>query len=336
MIVAVDGGGSKTDAVAVSLDGHVLAHRRGPATNPQTQGIVRAVALVDSLVTDLVDRAGAPLLGSGVFLSGLDLEVEIEAFREAVAHRPWASAGVSLVDNDMFALLRTGTLAPDAVAVVCGTGINCVGARADGATARFAALGTISGDWGGGSQLGEQALWHAARAVDGRGRPTSFTDLVPAHFALPNVAAVTEALHFGRLAASALATLPPVVFAAADAGDAIAAELVNRQAGEIVSLAAAAIDRLDLRATPLPVVLGGGVLAAGNERLLAAITSGLAARAPLASISLVRDRPIVGAALLALAAVGASSDAQNSARTALAGTFAALDETHPTVSDDTR
>jgi N-acetylglucosamine kinase-like BadF-type ATPase len=335
MIVAVDGGGSKTDAVAVSLDGRVLAHRRGAATNPQTHGLERAVAVVDSLVTELIESTGSPLLGSGVFLSGLDLEIEIETFRAAVAHLPWASAGASLVDNDMFALLRAGTVASDAVAVVCGTGINCVGVRADGETARFAALGTISGDWGGGSQLGEQALWHAARAIDGRGRPTVFTQLVPAHFALPHVAAVTEALHFGRLAYSALATLPPVVFAAADSGDAVASEIVDRQADEIVALAVAAIDRLHLHETALPVVLGGGVLAAGNNRLLSAIATRLAVRAPLASLLLVRERPIVGAALLALTAVGASSDSEDTARTALADAFATLDGHHATTAERT-
>ncbi|MHC5796887.1 N-acetylglucosamine kinase [Lacisediminihabitans sp. FW035] len=325
MIVAVDGGGSKTDAVAVSLDGRLLAHRRGPATNPQTQGIERAVEVVDSLVTELVGSAALPLLASGVFLSGLDLEIEIETFREAVAHRPWASAGASLVDNDMFALLRTGTVAPDAVAVVCGTGINCVGVRHDGDTARFAALGAISGDWGGGYQLGEQALWHAARAVDGRGRPTAFTELVPAHFSLPHVAAVTEALHFGRLGFSALATLSPVVFAAAESGDSVATELIDRQAEEIVALAGAAIDRLHLSDTALPVVLGGGVLAAASPRFLASIEEKLGRRSPRAGITLVRDRPIVGAALLTLEAAGADPTVTESARSALSAAFATLD-----------
>lgn len=325
MIVAVDGGGSKTDAVAVSLDGRVVAHRRGAATNPQTQGIERAVEVVDSLVTELVESSALPLVATGVFLSGLDLEIEIETFREAVAHRPWASAGSSLVDNDMFALLRTGTVAPDAVAVVCGTGINCVGVRHDGETARFAALGAISGDWGGGYQLGEQALWHAARAVDGRGRPTALTELVPAQFSLPHVAAVTEALHFGRLAFSALTTLSPVVFAAADSGDPVAAELVDRQAEEIVALAGAAIDRLHLRDTALPVVLGGGVLAAASPAFLASIEEKLSRRSPRAHITLVRDRPIVGAALLTLEAAGADPDATESARAALSAAFATLD-----------
>lgn len=190
--MAIDGGGSKTDAVAVDRAGVVRAHSRGAASNPQTQGLDVAVAVVDSLVTEVLESAGLPLLGTGVFVSGLDLEVEIESFREAVAHLPWAAIGTSLVDNDMFALLRTGTQESNAIAVVCGTGINGVGVRADGETARFPALGAISGDWGGGSQLGEQALWFAARAADGRGAATEFSRSIPDFFGLPDIRAVIE------------------------------------------------------------------------------------------------------------------------------------------------
>jgi N-acetylglucosamine kinase-like BadF-type ATPase len=66
------------------------------------------------------------------------------------------------VENDSFALLRAGTADANAVAVVCGAGINCVGTRADGKTSRFLSLGKISGDWGGGNQLGYDTLWHGS------------------------------------------------------------------------------------------------------------------------------------------------------------------------------
>ena len=55
-----------------------------------------------------------------------------------------------MVDNDTFAVLRAGTERGWGVAVVCGAGINCVGVSPDGRHARFPALGTITGDWGGG------------------------------------------------------------------------------------------------------------------------------------------------------------------------------------------
>lgn len=324
VIVAADGGGSKTDVVAVDLDGRVLAHSRGPASNPQTQGLETAVSIVDTLVTEVLHAVDLPLARVGLFLSGLDLPVEIATFREGISHLDWVSDDI-ILDNDMFALLRTGTQQADAVAVVCGTGINCIGVRADGETARFPAVGAISGDWGGGWQLGEQALWHAARAVDGRGAPTVFSRVVPEHFGLPDVQAVVEAFHFGRLPYSALSALSPAVIHAAEAGDAVAGGILNRQAEEIVALAGAAIRRLDLVATPIPVVLGGGVLAADSRYLLGLIESGLAAIAPQAMISVVRERPIVGAALLTLEAAGVSAEHERDARAALVETVGRMD-----------
>lgn len=322
VLVAIDGGGSKTDAVAIDSDGNLLAHLRGPASSPQNLGVDAAVRVVDSLVREVLEAAGRSLLRVGIYLSGLDLPVEIETFRNAIADCGWADSGsgyAPIIDNDMFALLRAGTEKANAVAVVCGTGSNCVGVRADGEHARFAALGTLSGDWGGGSQLGEQALWHAARAVDGRGGPTEFTLTVPAQLGLPDVQAVIEAVHFGRLPWSVFAALAPLVLEASDRGDAAAHLILDRQAEEIVAIAMAAMTRLELLDTPLPVVLGGGVLATGNARLLSGITERLAALAPQARVELVRSRPILGAALLTLESVGASASALATIRPSLTG-----------------
>lgn len=323
ILIAVDGGGSKTDAVALDLRGNVVARRRTSGSSPQILELGRSVDVVDSVIAEVLEAAGRrPLLQSNVYLSGLDLPAEIEAYVQAVEHRSWAT-GVTgnraVVDNDMFALLRAGTESANAVAVVCGTGINCVGVRDDGEHARFPSLGMISGDWGGGWFLGQEALWHAARAVDGRGRPTELTARIPAMFGLADVQSVVEAFHFGRLSSDRLSGLVPLIFAASDAGDAVAQEILDRQAHEIVALVIAAVERLDLVGDPVPVVLGGGVLAAGNTRLLSAIADELSVRAPQATVALVRSRPILGAALLVLESVGADRDALDTARASLAG-----------------
>ena len=253
-----------------------------------------SVRVVDSVISELRAATGnRPLLQTNIYLSGLDLPVEVAAFATAVENEQWA-VGVTgnrvVVDNDLFALLRSGTEEHDAVAVVCGTGINCIGIRADGHHARFTAWGTISGDWGGWF-LGEQALWHAARAMDGRGDPTSLTESVPAHLGLPDVQAVIEAFHFGRISTDRFSTMAPLVMDAADAGDAVAGSILDRQAEEIVALAVAALKRLELLDKPVPVVLGGGVLASGNARLLGGIEAGLAERAPHSRAQLVGRVP---------------------------------------------
>lgn len=322
IIMAVDGGGSKTDGVALDADGRVLAQARRPGSSPHMLELGPAVHVVDSLVTELrASTGGRPVGQANVYISGLDLPIEVSEFTEKLAALPWArelaATGGLVVDNDMFALLRAGTAKRDAVAVVCGTGINCIGVREDGRRARFAALGAISGDWGGGSGLGQQALWHAAREADGRGGRTSLTASVPAFLDLPDVQAVIEAFHFGRLSSDVFAQLAPLVLEASDQGDEVANSILDRQAEEIVDFAVAAITRLELDGQKVPVVLGGGVLATGNARLVTGIEQRLAVRAPGAEAILVQSRPILGGALLALESAGAPATALSLAREAL-------------------
>ena len=298
VVVAVDGGGSKTDVVALGLDGKPIARLRGPRSSPQLIGLAESVTLIDELVLEAA--GGAPVQRAELYLSGLDLPREVDAYSDAIAGHSWAREVV--VDNDLFALLRAGTAEPDAVAVICGTGMNAVGVRSDGASVRFPALGQLSGDWGGGSGLGAEALWYAARDEDGRGQRTALTAAVRARFgAVPEL---IEQLHFGERSYGELAELAPVVFQLA-ATDAVAAALVDRQAAEVVAFVAACLRRLDLLGRPVPVVLGGGILRAGDPRLMTAIAAGLAEVSRHARVVHLTAAPILGAALLALEHSGA-------------------------------
>jgi N-acetylglucosamine kinase-like BadF-type ATPase len=308
IVLAADGGGSKTDVLAIDLDGAVIAHERGRGGNPQVVGWAAVRAELDRLRTAVLTAAGERrLLLQHVYMAGLDLPEELESAATQLGH--WTAFAPLLAENDLFALLRAGTAAKDAVAVVCGTGINAIGVRADGATARFPALGEVSGDWGGGAGLGSLAMWHAIRAEDGRGPETSLRSVVAGAFGAGSVREVVEALHLGRLPATSLTDLTPLLFAAAEAGDAVAAAVVDRQAEEIVLMAQVLLCRLDLQQAEVPVVLGGSVLAAQEPRLVAGVVGGLAERAPAAHAVWVREPPVVGAALLALEAAGATPNA---------------------------
>ncbi|WP_425569284.1 N-acetylglucosamine kinase [Nonomuraea salmonea] len=197
-----------------------------------------------------------------------------------------------MVRNDTFALLRAGASGPWGVAVVCGAGINAVGVAPSGAVARLPALGRLSGDWGGGQDLGEEALWHAVRAEDGRGRPTALARLVTSHFGTATVEELVLAVHFGLVDGDRLHELAPGVLAAAGDGDPVARELVERQAEEVTVLAEVCLRRLGLLETPVEVVLGGGLLTARDPLMTKLLEAGFALRAPHAE-PVVADRPPV-------------------------------------------
>ena len=307
--VAIDGGNSKTHLVLGTDTGEVLAFGRGPMSSPHFLGVPGTVALLGGLIADAVATAGlAPgtvLDRVELYLAGADLPVEVDVLMKAVGEAGWARE--HRVDNDLFALMRAGTASPDAVAVVCGAGINCAGRGADGRTARFPSLGEISGDWGGGHDLARKALWHAARGEDGRGPATALTPAVAAYFGRSTVEEVGAGLHLGELDRDRMYGLSPVLFEVAAAGDEVARRVVAKQAREVVALATVAACRLDLLGKEHAVVLGGGVLAARHPLLHDAVTEGLLAAAPLAAIGVVTDPPVAGAALLALDAFGVTS-----------------------------
>jgi N-acetylglucosamine kinase-like BadF-type ATPase len=328
LFLAVDGGNSKTDVVLGTTDGEVLAFLRGPGSSPQMLGVSEALRLLNSLVERSRALAGLPagmtVAQASLFLAGVDLPVEAEQLSGAVASHGWAQRHV--VDNDTFALLRAGTSLPDAVAVVCGTGINCVGRATDGRITRFLSLGQISGDWGGGRHLADLAVWHAVRGEDGRGPATALSRAVADHFGQSTVEGAIIAIHLGKIPRERVFELSPVLFAVAAAGDAVARGVVRQQADEVVALARVAADRLDLRHTRHAVVLGGGVLQACHPLLTQAVLDGVREYSDEAEVTVVSDAPVAGAALLALDALGVTPQVEQVLRTALRRPPTVVDE----------
>jgi N-acetylglucosamine kinase-like BadF-type ATPase len=316
VVLAVDGGNSKTDLALVRADGKLLGLARGPLSSPHHLGLDGSLEVLESLLDRAAREARLARNGSvarvaELLMAGVDFPSEEEELREAVARRGWAAR--TSVGNDTFAILRAGSERGWGVAVVCGSGINCIGVAPDGRQARFPALGAITGDWGGGYDVGLAAVSAAARSEDGRGPRTSLERAVPSHFGLETPSELAEAIHRGRIPLRRVTELPPLVFAEAGR-DAVAAEILDRVAAEVVTLARVAVERLGLGREPTDVLLGGGLLQSGDGRLTEAIIDGLREVSPALAVRPATSPPIVGAALLGLDELGAGPEAQRRLR----------------------
>jgi N-acetylglucosamine kinase-like BadF-type ATPase len=303
VILAVDGGNSKTDLALVATDGRLLAALRGPTTSHQQIGFQPGIERLAGLVAELRQLAGirldAPAAEVGAYgLAGADTPADTRRLTEALAARGLADDG--FVVNDAFTPIRAGSDRGWGVALICGQGVNAAGIAPDGRTARLAALGDISGDWGGGHDIGTAALGAAVRARDGRGPRTVLESFVPAHFGLARPIDVTRRIEAGTLAHRRLAELSPLVFAAAGSGDAVARSILDRQGDELVAMARAIIGRLHLTRLDPTVVLAGGVFNARDEVLERRVEAGIRSAAPDATIRRSEALPVVGAALLGL------------------------------------
>jgi N-acetylglucosamine kinase-like BadF-type ATPase len=301
LILGVDGGGSKTALAVATSEGELISSLRGPGSNSHAIG---AEAVAD-VIGAMLAEAGAPLpVDQAVFyLCGADVPADIAALDAAIRGRGWSRK--LTVENDTFAVLRAGTDAPDAVAVICGTGINVLGRGADGRIVRYPSLGWETGDWGGAEMLGREVLRLAARGEDGRGNQTVLSEIVRSHFGAAKVEDVGADVHYKRLAMSRLAELAPAVIDAADDGDAVAWSLVDLLATEIVLMTLRTLN--DLGVKEADVVLGGGMLHGGGGLLYQLV----AERLPLGARPVpALDEPVIGAALAALDAAGANEAAK--------------------------
>lgn len=318
-VLAIDGGNSKTDVALVSADGQLLGTARGPGAPPPGVGMDNAMRVLGDLITEaardaglldgkgLAGRDGPVAMHLSACMAGADMPEEEEEISAVLSGRGWAACSVQ-VRNDTFAVLRAGARRPWGVAVVCGAGINCVGVAPDGRTHRFLALGTSTGDWGGGLGLSTAMMFHAMRAEDGRGLDTMLRRMLPAHFGLASVHDVAVALHLGELGNAELVAATPVLFEAADAGDQTAVDLVDRQAEEIFLMARSALTRLDLLESDTEVVLGGGVLTSRHPLLATGVARRLKAIAPAAVPTYIDAPPVAGAALLGLDRLGSDAE----------------------------
>jgi N-acetylglucosamine kinase-like BadF-type ATPase len=300
IVLAVDGGNSKTDVAVVDREGGLLAAVRGPTSSHQAVGLTVGIERLAGLVADVTARAGLerrPELAVYT-LAGADTKADVRSLSEGLSERGFAERDV--IRNDAFGALRAGTDRGWGVVVICGQGVNAAGMAPNGRTFRLDALGEISGDWGGGTDVGWQGLAGAVRARDGRGPRTRLEQAVPAYFGLKSPAAVTSAMYRGEIPEARIGELSPVVFATAADGDAVARAVIDRLADEIVVMAGAMIRRLHLTRLDPDVVLGGGVFRTRDAPFYERIRSGVQRLAPGGRLVRLEAPPVSGAALLGL------------------------------------
>ena len=303
-ILAVDGGNSKTDLALVSAGGELRALVHGATVSHQQVGLAAGIARLEELAVRAardarLESTSRPLAEvAALCLAGADFPSDVRALAAAV--RPLKLAREVVIRNDGFAGLRAGTNRAWGVAVISGSGINCVGIAPNGRIASFPAVGDVAGDWGGGEGIGKDALSAAIRGRDGRGLHTRLEQLVPRHFGFRRPINLTYALYRDRVPESRLRELAPLVFAAAASGDRVARGIVDRLADEVAVMAIAMIRRLRLVRTDVDVVLAGGIMRNRDQLFFDRIEAAVRRVARRARIRRVAQRPVLGAALLGL------------------------------------
>jgi N-acetylglucosamine kinase-like BadF-type ATPase len=302
--LGVDGGGSKTFALAADAMGRVLGFGQGDRANHQGVGLQAAMREIERACRQALGGRSADF--ASFCLSGADLAPDFAMLRPAIE-----SLGIARrfdLRNDTWAAMRAGTSHPWGVVVICGSGINAAIRTPDGREFVLPSLGTITGDWGGGGDMARMALGAVARAWDGRGPSTSLTERSLRHFGYPAYEALLEAIYTEALPSRRVYELAPLVFEAALEGDDVAQDLIVRTGTEIGHVAGSLLRRMEMHREPCDVVTGGSIFKGAGPLLMDAAALALHRLAPGARFARAGVEPVVGALLLAFELHGRAAD----------------------------
>jgi N-acetylglucosamine kinase-like BadF-type ATPase len=272
VFVGVDGGGTRTRAVAVDGEGRELARVVGPPSliDPLDPG--RAADAVEETIHALAADGGVtlPCEATWVGLAGAGHQASRDAVEADLRGRGLAHAVE--VGTDVEAAL--GDAFPDepGILLVSGTGSVAAARGEDGAVRRVGGWGTLLGDEGSGYAVGLAGLRAAMRMLDGRERAT---ELLPALLEWSGVEGADELPPWVASASKAeVAALAATVVAAADAGDPVAGHILADAVDALVDHVRALADT-DTGGRTVDVALAGGMIEPGAGLLRSRIVSAL-------------------------------------------------------------
>ncbi|HEY1308358.1 MAG TPA: BadF/BadG/BcrA/BcrD ATPase family protein [Vicinamibacterales bacterium] len=298
-VLGIDAGGTKTVCQLADERGAVVAEARGGGANLRAAGQIEVERVLRRLIEDVLAHREIRPEAICIGIAGADRERDADLVRDVT--RRLGHDVATVVVNDALIALVAGVGERAGVVIVAGTGSIAYGRDAAGRAARAGGWGYLLGDEGGGFWIGRAALSAVVRQFDRRGPATLLTELVLTQMGLTTPAQVIEAVYDRGLPRHVIAGIADVVEHATGAGDAVAAEILDRAAVELTSAAASVVTRLQMRGEVFQTVLAGGIfrgipsLASGVEALLAEV-------APRSVVRRLEVEPAYGAVRLALAA----------------------------------
>ena len=289
--IGVDGGGSRTTAVAAAPDGRLLAVAIGGGINYNNIGMDEARRRLKGMVDELLKTCGAEAFRFlSVGMSALDGPATAGTLKEFAGDAFPASK--LIMDSDANAALYAATLGGEGTIVICGTGSMVQSANALGNVRVGGGWGVLAGDAGSGHQIAVDALRAATAAWDGIAAPTALCEEVLAFFGADEPRSLIEKIYGPGMDASMLARFSPCVEKCATSGDTTAIALIERNMDELAKIAAATA----FAAEGKIFWLYGGVFE--NSKFMRNIfAAALAKQAPGSSTRVLGVSPAVGAML---------------------------------------
>ena len=302
-VLGFDGGGTKTECVAIDLSGHLTARGRGPASNPTRIGFDAAAMGVKQAADATLATVKKPIqvLAVCAGLAGTAQRENHDRMQQLLEQK---FPGIPVhVFTDLDLALEAMPDGP-AIALVAGTGSAAVGRDSSGRQLREGGFGPNGSDEGSAFDVGRSAV-RVAREGVGDGA-AELSRQILRHLGCDDWAAVDA-----RASLAADDVYPrvfPVVAASADAGNPLAQSILNDAAQKLTAITARLAESLGIAGQTFSLGKSGGTV--GRSHFFdQALDGQLRKRFPNATISRITAEAAETAARLVLSEVTSREEA---------------------------
>jgi N-acetylglucosamine kinase len=266
LFLGVDGGQSGTTAVIGDQTGRVLG--TGEAGPCNHAGVAEGRARLERAVTGSLEAACAQ---AGLDAATVVFEAACFGMSGGPDDKQAILAGILrtprlIVTDDAVIALAGATASGQGIVTIAGTGSIAFGRNAKGRTARAGGWGHIFGDEGGGFDIARQALRAVLRMEEGWGPATNLREMLLEATGSQTANEMLHSFYAEEWPRARVATLARLVDAAATAGDALAAGILDSAAQELAMLTGAVRGQLWKPGQAIEAAFIGGVFE--SRRLL--------------------------------------------------------------------
>ena len=288
LIAALDIGGTKTQLILEDTAGNRVLDVTEPSLEWDAEPEDKAAAWIAERVRRHTP-AGSRIVSLAFGAQGINRTEtgrNLERELEALGYRTTAVNDASLIVAA--AGFTTG------IGVIAGTGAIAVGADAGGSFMAAGGWGWVIGDEGSAAGLVREAVRSALRSND-YGRPDDgLLGHLVAAFGVADAERLTRRVNDDPTVDN-WAPHAPAIFAAAEAGSALARDVITEGGRDLAALVTQLRNR---GATGTDVVVAGSVIV-NQPRLLNAFRAAVASAHPNLHVHVLRDAPVEGAVQLA-------------------------------------
>lgn len=263
-VIGLDGGGTKTEAIAINQQGHLLYRYEGGATNPNSVTYSMAERHLVDILDHVLSQPTLQAVSCGAICLGLagggtaDVQQYFTTFIEQYFAKNQNPFTQVIVTTDAHIALVAGLGREYGILVISGTGSIAFGITPEGKTYRTGGWGHLLGDQGSGYAIGLLTLQAAVRRYDGIGAETTLFERILQHHQWTKIDELKSYIYQPQIQKQHIADYARVSIEAAEQGDAIARQIIHQAADEMAILTKALVD-MDEQFTGLPIVMSGSI-----------------------------------------------------------------------------